>query len=180
MTEHEGEQARPKRSKWFWVGILVPVAIVVISATTWVVGYLSSTDNAQVGDCYAITTFGDVGVDPAKTDCGATEANAKVGAKTEGGVACPDGEYDELTVDGTFSSYKLCMMINAKQGDCLVNFLADSVAYQKVPCTDPAKDAEIVKVADGVASDTACEDTEATHLEVYSTPPSTLCIKSSK
>jgi hypothetical protein len=37
---------------------------------------------------------------------------------------------------------------------------------------------KIVKVAEGVANDSACDGTDATHLEVYSTPPSTLCIKS--
>lgn len=178
MTEPSGGPDRPKRSKWFWVAILVPVALVVLSASTWVVGYFSGTDNAKVGDCYAITTFGDLGDDPSKADCGSVEANAKVGARTEDGAACPDGEYDEISVSGTFSSYKLCMMINAKQGDCLVNFLADSVAYQKVPCSEPTKDAEIVKVAEGIANDSACDGTDATHLEVYSTPPSTLCIKS--
>ncbi|OOC03829.1 LppU/SCO3897 family protein [Amycolatopsis azurea] len=177
MTEHSGESARPRRSKWFWVGILVPVAIVVLSASSWIVGYLSNTDGIQVGDCYAITTFGDVDADPAKADCGSIEANAKAGAKTDAGGACPAGEYDQLVVDKTFASYKLCMMINAKQGDCLENFLADSVAYQKVSCSDPTKDAEVVKVVDSVAT---CDDTEATHLKSYSTPPSTVCVKSAK
>ncbi|MBB5852828.1 hypothetical protein ACFQ05_05985 [Amycolatopsis umgeniensis] len=170
MTEH-------RRSKWFWVGILVPVAIVLLSASSWIFGYLSNTDDVRVGDCYAITTFGDVDADPAKADCGSAEANAKAGAKTEAGAACPEGEYDQLVVDKTFASYKLCMMINAKQGDCLENFLADSVAYQKVPCSDPAKDAEVVKVTDGAAT---CDDTEATHLKGYSTPLSTVCVKSTK
>lgn len=169
-----------KRSKWFWVGILVPVAIVVISAATWVTGYLSSADGTVVGDCYAVTTFGDVDAEPAKADCGSIEANTKLGAKAESGDACPQGEYDQLTVDRTFSSYKLCMMINARQGDCFENFLADSVAYQKVECSDPTKDAEVVKVIEGASGDTACDDTGATDLKSYSTPPSTVCVKAGK
>ncbi len=169
-----------RRSKWFWVGILVPVAIVVLSAVTWVTGYLSSADGTVVGDCYSITTFGDVDAEPAKADCGSIEANAKLGAKAEGGSACPQGEYDQLTVDRTFSAYKLCMMINARQGDCFENFLADSVAYQKVACSDPTKDAEVVKVVEGASGDTTCDDTGATDLKSYSTPPSTVCVKAGK
>ncbi len=178
MTENQSEPARPKRSKWFWAAVLVPVLVVVLSAVSLLSGYFAGPGNAEAGDCYAITTFGEIDNDPAKVDCGAPDANAKVGVKVDESAPCPQGEYDEISVSGMFAAYKLCMMINAKQGDCLVNFLAETVAYQKVPCSDPAKDAEIVKVAGGVANESACEDTEATHLEVYATPPSTLCIKS--
>ncbi|WP_460437570.1 LppU/SCO3897 family protein [Amycolatopsis stemonae] len=174
----------PKKSKtgaiirFGIIGVVVIVAIVV-----GIVSFSNSPASSAVGDCLSITEFVQGGDDPAKADCADPKANVKIGVKLDSSSqACPGGAdsgYDTYSVSGR-SSYKLCLMINAKQGDCLANFSSKTKGYQKVPCADPTKDAEIVKVATGQASESACEGTDATRVAIYPEPATTMCVKTNE
>ncbi|WP_285477934.1 hypothetical protein [Amycolatopsis sp. NBRC 101858] len=173
--------APPKKSKagrFIGLGIGVVVLIGVVIAGYF--AFKSSPASSNVGDCLSITEFTRGGDDPAKADCGDPKANVKIAAKLDSASDdCPGGSdagYDTYSVSGR-SSYKLCLMINAKQGDCLANFSSQTKGYQKVPCSDPTKDAELVKVVEGQASDSVCEGTDATRVAVYPQPPTTMCVK---
>ncbi|GAB3716216.1 hypothetical protein GCM10027598_25770 [Amycolatopsis oliviviridis] len=165
----------PKRSKLGWLRFAIPVLVVVIGGGLFLFNYVTGTGSAQAGDCLSVTEFSKAADDPKKIDCGAPEANVKIGARVGGSESCPEGDYDTISMTGRMS-YKLCMVINVKQGDCLKGFNSETAGYQKVSCTDPAKDAEVVKVA-SAADKASCEGTEATKVAVYSTPPTTLCFK---
>lgn len=173
--------APPKKSKAARF-IVLGVALIVLIGVV-VAGYFafkSSPASSNVGDCLSITEFTRGGDDPAKADCGDPKANVKIAAKLDNATdECPGGSdsgYDTYSVSGR-SSYKLCLMINAKQGDCLANFSSQTKGYQKVACTDPSKDAELVKVVEGQASESVCEGTEATRVAIYPQPATTMCVK---
>lgn len=168
-----GQPVAPKRSKLAWLKFAIPVLVVVLSAGAFAVNYFTGTDGAKVGDCLAVSEFTSK-ADPKQADCAGAEANVKVAAKVDSSAGCPEGSYDEYSQSGRIA-YKLCLMVNVKQGDCLANFASQSAGYKKVPCTDPAKDAEFVKVVDGQADKAQCEGTEATNVITYSTPPTTMC-----
>jgi hypothetical protein len=165
-----------KKSKARWIRILLPIVVIVVGGVLAAVNYTQSPDSSNVGDCLTVSQF-KKGVEPTKAACSDPAANVLIGAKLDNGTgSCPDGDYDEYSVTGR-TSYKLCLVINAKQGDCLSNFLSDTEGYKKVPCTDPTVDAEVVKAVAGTADENQCEGTDATHAAVYSQPATTLCLK---
>jgi hypothetical protein len=168
------QQIQPKKSKLRWLRFAIPVLVVVLSAGAFAVNYFTGTDGAKVGDCLVVSEFTSK-ADPKQADCAGAEANVKVAAKVDENASCPEGTYDEYSQTGRIS-YKLCLMVNAKQGDCLANFTSATSGYKKVPCSDPAKDAEFVKVVDGQADRALCEGTEATNALTFSTPPTTMCV----
>jgi len=176
--------APPKRSKaprliLGGIGAIVVVAIVIIG----IVSFMKSPATSNAGDCLTITEFTQGGEDPAKADCNDPKANVKIAKKLETSREdCPGGSdagYDTYSVSGR-SSYKLCLMINAKQGDCLANFTSQTKGYLKVPCTDPTKDGELVKVVTGQADKNVCEGTDATRVAVYPEPATTMCVKTNE
>ncbi|OXM53585.1 hypothetical protein CFP75_06685 [Amycolatopsis alba DSM 44262] len=173
-----GQPTAPKRSKIGWLRFAIPVLVVVIGGGLFLYNHFTGTGSAQAGECLSVTEFSRTADEPKKADCGAQEANVKIGARVAGDESCPEGDYDTISMSGRMS-YKLCLVVNVKQGDCLKGYLSKTAGYQKVSCTDPAKDAEMVKVA-AVSDQATCEGTEATGVATYSTPPTTLCIKTAK
>ncbi|MEV6827350.1 hypothetical protein [Amycolatopsis sp. NPDC051102] len=176
--------APPKRSRVKGlivggIGAVVVIALVVIG----IISFMKSPATSNAGDCLTITEFTQGGDDPAKADCNDPKANVKIAKKLDSASDdCPGGSnagYDTYSVSGR-SSYKLCLMINAKQGDCLANFTSQTKGYLKVPCTDPTKDGELVKVVTGQADKNVCEGTDATRVAVYPEPATTMCVKTNE
>ncbi|WP_072476377.1 LppU/SCO3897 family protein [Amycolatopsis australiensis] len=173
----------PKKSKATWIRIAIVALVVVVGGTIGIVSYINSPESSNAGDCLTITEFTRNGDDPAKADCSDPKANVKIAVRlSNASDDCPGGSeagYDTYSVSGR-SSYKLCLMINAKQGDCLANFTSQTKGYQKVPCSDPTKDGELVKVVEGQASKSVCEGTDATRVAVYPQPATTMCVKTNE
>jgi hypothetical protein len=176
--------APPKRSKaraliLGGIGAVVVIAVIIVG----IISFAKSPATSNAGDCLTITEFTQSGDDPAKADCNDPKANVKIAKKLgSSSEDCPGGSgagYDTYSVSGR-NSYKLCLMINAKQGDCLANFTSQTKGYLKVPCTDPSKDGELVKVVTGQADKSVCEDTEATRVAVYPEPATTMCVKTNE
>jgi len=166
----------PKKSKLRWLRIVIPVLVLIVAVVVGFVQSAKSPDSSAVGDCLSVSEFKQ-GVEPKKADCGDPSANVTIAAKLDSGTgSCPDGDYDEFSVTGS-KSYKLCLIVNAKEGDCLANFFSQTAGYQKVPCTDPKADAQIVKAITGTSNKDLCQDTDATNAATYSQPPTTFCIK---
>ena len=159
---------------------LIGVAVVaVIAIIVGVISFSNSPASSNVGDCLKVTEFKAGAEEPDKADCNSPDANVLIGAKLDSASAeCPGvgKAYDTYSVTGK-SSYKLCLVINAKQGDCLANFNSDTAGYKKVPCADPTKDAELVKVVEGQSDKALCDETDAQYAIAYPQPARTLCIK---
>ncbi|WP_328448892.1 MULTISPECIES: LppU/SCO3897 family protein [unclassified Amycolatopsis] len=173
----------PKKSKALWIRLAIVAVIVVVGGTLAIINFAKSPASSNAGDCLTITEFTSGGDDPVKADCADPNANVKIAKKLDSSSdACPggaDAAYDTYTVSGR-SSYKLCLMINAKQGDCLTNFTSKTQGYKKVPCSDPSKDGELVKVVSGQADQNVCEGTDATRVAVYPEPATTMCVKTNE
>lgn len=175
--------APPKKSKARLIvggiGALVVLAIVVVG----IISFANSPATSNVGDCLTITEFTSGGDDPVKADCNDTNANVKIGAKLDkASDECPGGAespYDTYSVTGR-SSYKLCLMVNAKQGECLANLTSKTQGYKRVPCTDPTGEAEVLKVVEGRADKSACGDDEGVIAVAYPEPARTMCFKATK
>lgn len=169
-------QPQQSKRKPRLIGGLILIVVLAVGGFFVIRNLNTSPDTAKVGECLTVKEFKN-GTEPTKAGCDDPAANTKIGAKIDdGNGSCPTGDYDQYSVSGS-KSYKLCLMINAKQGDCLANYSSYVEGYKKVSCADPAKDAEIVKVIDGTADKEQCEDTDATNAAVYSQPATTLCIK---
>ncbi|WUV12006.1 hypothetical protein OG738_17635 [Amycolatopsis sp. NBC_01488] len=177
--------APPKKSKTRWIRLAVFAVVLVVGGTVAFISFMNSPESSNVGDCLKVTEFTSGGDEPSKADCNDIGANVKIAGRLDGSAdQCPgggtgDAAYDTYTVTGR-TSYKLCLMINAKQGDCLANFSSQTKGYQKVPCSDPTKDAELVKVVTGQADKSVCEGTEATRVAVYPEPATTMCVKTNE
>ena len=165
------------KSKFRYVRLVLSLVVLAGIVVIGIFAHSSSPDSSQAGECLKVTEF-TTGVTPDKADCNDAAANVKIGARLDNSAdKCPEGMYDEYEVTGG-SDYRLCLVINAKQGDCLTGFQSRTAGYRKVPCSDPAKDAELVKVVDGQEGEAVCEGTDATDYRSYSQPKLTLCIKS--
>lgn len=163
-----------------WLRVVIPVVIVVVLiAVMTVVGSFGSPARSNVGECLNVTEFKQ-GAEPAKADCGDPKANVKIAAKPERpGDSCPEGAYGVYSVGGE-NPAKLCLMINAKQGDCFANFTSQTAGYTKVRCNDHRRDAEFVKIVEGKSDKKLCDNTGAAYVLAFSQPPTTMCVKSDK
>jgi len=167
------QQPQPK-SKLRLLRILLPILVVVIGGVFAIVSYTKSPDSSKVGDCLSVVEFKQ-GAEPDKAACDDPSANVRIAVKLdESKGSCPEGMYDEYSVTGS-ASYKLCLMLNAKQGDCFSNMTSETAGYKKIACTDPTAEAEVLKVVD--APKDQCEGTEANASATYSEPATTVCLK---
>jgi hypothetical protein len=176
--------APPKKSKaGRFIGLGIGLVVLIGVVIAGVVAFTNSPASSNVGDCLTITEFTSGGEDPVKADCADVNANVKIGAKLDSASdECPGGAespYDTYSVTGR-SSYKLCLMVNAKQGDCLANLTSKTQGYKKVPCTDPTGEAEVVKVVEGQADKNACGTDENVIAVAYPEPARTMCFKAKK
>ncbi|MEU3273504.1 hypothetical protein ABZ639_21915 [Saccharomonospora sp. NPDC006951] len=156
----------------------LPIVIVVAGLLIFGATRLFSDDvrNAKAGDCLHVAEYADNPQrPPALVDCADEKANAKVAVTLSGeGETCPSKRYDQIhRQDGN----RLCLMINAKDGDCFANISSRTEGYTRVSCTDPSAELEVVKVVAGSTdADTACARTEATDGMVYPEPATVMCI----
>ncbi|WP_435061253.1 LppU/SCO3897 family protein [Amycolatopsis thermoflava] len=164
-----------KKSKLTWLRIVLPIVVVVGVGIAAIINFVGSPASAAVGDCLQITEFKTNGDEPTKKDCGDQNANVKIAVKLDNASdSCPTGDYDEYSVSGR-GDYKLCLMINAHDGDCFANVTSSTDGYKRVPCTDPTAEIEFLKVVTGQADEAACEGLEIDGAVTYSEPATTMC-----
>ena len=126
-----GQPYKPKRNKALFIRLGIVLVIVAVAGTFAIIRSLNSPDSSVAGDCLAIAQF-DNSTDPDKVACDAPNANMKIGVRVDNGDgACPDGDYDKYSVTGS-TSYLLCLMINAKQGDCFAGMSSSTAGYTRV------------------------------------------------
>lgn len=165
----------PKKKRRLWLKIGLPILVVILLGVGSLVFFVYKTTplSSGVGDCLQIKDFSaQFTADnfPAKADCGDMAANVKIALKLDGSAPCPgDQVYDELTL--ARPSTRFCLMLNAKQGDCLS--IPDEKNYAKVSCTDPKATVSVGKVVAGTADSKACDIPESS--VAYPQPATTFC-----
>lgn len=167
-----GSPVKPRKNR-LAVRIVLAVVLVAVVVTGGILWATGSPDNAAVGDCLNVKEF-KRGNEPDRVACTDSSANVKVAVKLDDAAGtCPRGDYDEYSVSG---SYKLCLIPNDKEGDCLANFSSTTTeGYLHVDCADSKAEVKVVKVAQGIADESGCQGTEATSYRTYSEPTSTYC-----
>jgi hypothetical protein len=146
--------------------VLAAVAGLVVYA---VVSGNQGTINAQQGDCIKIVSAADAQVGP--VDCGSADAVYKIAKKLDSAKGvCPEGEYSELT---SGSSVKLCLMLNAKEGDCFATeAIGRNRTHERVACGGAQY--RVVKVIPGTVDSKACA--QGNVVATYSEPMTTICM----
>jgi hypothetical protein len=171
----DGLPPAKKKPRLVWLRILILVAVVIGVGVLVLVNTKDSPSGAAVGDCLNVQDFSTSGAEPTKVDCGAPNANVKIGVRLDdSNGSCPAGDYDFYSVSGS-SPYKLCLMINAREGDCFANVTSRTEDYLRVPCGDPKAEINVVKIIGGSADEKACQAIEGASSATYSQPPTTLC-----
>lgn len=160
--------------------ILKVVAVVVVLAVIGVVYFINkgtAPSSSKVGDCIKVNSVSTTNADVEKIDCNSQEAAYKVAATFDDSAAeckgLPDGtqsSYVSYTESGTGADLLLCLTLNVKEGDCIIQDDADS----KVACTDPKATYQVTKILTGSTDYNQCpEGTEDAY--VYPDPALVQC-----
>ncbi|WP_367132912.1 collagen-like protein [Saccharothrix sp. HUAS TT1] len=168
----------PKRTS---TGAKALVAVVVLGIVGVVVaGVLAGINGpagAEPGECIKIVSAGVTDADVEKVECSSPEAAFRVAAHLDSSAdSCPDGDYAEYSDSGGRRSdgFKLCLMLNAAEGDCFKQEGTIVAAKTtKVTC-DSSATYKVGKVIGGVADENECESGNT--VSVYSQPATTICL----
>ncbi|MFE9743767.1 hypothetical protein ACFYOT_02570 [Saccharothrix saharensis] len=152
------------------LGIVGVVVAGVIAGATGPAG-------AEAGDCIKVVSASATDADVEKVDCSSAEAAFKVAANLDSSNdSCPDGDYAEYSDTGGRRSdgFKLCLMLNAAEGDCFKQEGSIVAAKTtKVTC-DSSATYKVGKVIAGRADENECESGDT--VSVYSQPATTICL----
>ncbi|ROP38788.1 LppU/SCO3897 family protein [Saccharothrix texasensis] len=153
--------------------VLGVVGIVVAG----VIAGLTGPAGAEEGDCIKVVSASVTDADVEKIECSSAEAAFKVAAKLDSSAdSCPDGDYAEYSDSGGRRSngFKLCLMLNAAEGDCFKEESSIAAAKTtKVTC-DSSASYKVGKVVTGRADENECESGDT--VTVYSQPATTICL----
>src|SRR5262249_31344006 len=95
----------------------------------------TDADLADVRDCIKVNSASATDADVERVDCSSPHAVYKVGKVIYGSTTgdCPSDSYSKYTHSGGYSiDLALCLMLNAKTGDCFSNITSSSGATDKV------------------------------------------------
>jgi hypothetical protein len=155
------------------VGIVV--AAVVLAGTA---GYVyfngDSASPAEAGDCIKVLSASSTNASIEKIDCDDPAAVFKVAKKLGDNTdKCPNEDlYEKYEQSGgRGADFALCLMLNAKEGDCFGNF---RVPDKRARTDCAAAEVKVTKVVAGKADEAACE-TPSFPL-AYPEPATTYCL----
>jgi hypothetical protein len=154
------------------------VVVVAIGAVVYFMTRESAPDNAAVGDCIKVNSATISNADVEKIECTSPEATYKVGATFEDSTAtCPGGDnanYISYTQSGRGSNLTLCLILNAKEGDC---FEEGTQVDTKVECGAANATFQVLKVLTNTADDAQCpEGTQGSYVYPEPKPGTVQCL----
>jgi hypothetical protein len=159
-----------KKKVWLIIGIVV-VALIVGGVLVSVLNK-NGASKAEAGDCIKVNSATEKSADVEKIDCNDRIAVFKVAKKLGNDTdQCPTPDYEKYTQSGGGSDFALCLMLNAKDGDCFAK-LEDPAKRSRVDCANA--EFKVVKVSNGKADEGEC-DAQSAPL-VYPEPPTTFCL----
>ena len=167
----------PRTKKIMGFGVLI--AIFGAVAVFIVVKVLNPPAPAyNAGDCIEVVSGGHLAAKVEKADCGAEEAIYKVGVYLDDTKAeCPEGDYATFKQSGgKVQNYRLCLVLNAAEGDCLDVPMIGGGQEVKAACTAENANVKVTKVIDGKADKSGCPAEAADNARVYSEPKQTFCL----
>lgn len=169
--EHPPPAGKPSRKRK-WISVLVSALVLIGGTIAVAVFNRDSPNNAEAGDCIKVNSASTTSADVEKIDCADPIAVFKV-AKRLGNDTdeCPSPDYEKYTQTGRGSDFALCLMLNAKEGDCFTNF--DSPGERaRADCA--AAEFKVGKMVTGQSDPQACDPESAP--VVYPEPATTFCL----
>jgi hypothetical protein len=156
--------------------LIIGIAVVVVAVIVIVAVKAFSKNSAAKagpGDCIKVNSATEKSADVEKIDCNDQVAVFKVAKKLDNDTDnCPSNDYEKYMQSGGGSGdFALCLMLNAKEGDCLAN-IEDPAKRARVDCGKAQ--VKVVKVVSGKADESACD--QQTIPLVYPEPATTFCI----
>ena len=148
------------------VAVALVVGIVLVSTLN-----KNSASKANAGDCIKVNSATEKSADVEKIDCNDKAAVFKVAKKLGNDTdQCPTPDYERYTQSGGGSDFALCLMLNAKEGDCFAN-IDDPAKRARVDCANG--EVKVAKVVDK-ADEAACGGDGQPI--VYPEPATTFCL----
>ncbi|ALG05994.1 LppU/SCO3897 family protein [Kibdelosporangium phytohabitans] len=146
------------------------IGLIIFGIVNWGTG----AGAAEAGDCIRVVSASSA--DAEKADCNTQEAVYKVAKKLDSSAGlCPKGDYTEWTRRSRTDTMKLCLMLNAKEGDCFkISSGGGNKADERAPCGGSA--VKVAKIVTGKADPAACGKGKGDMAAVYSEPATTLCL----
>ena len=128
------------------------------------------------GNCVEDTSVSADDAEVVPVPCDAPEAVYRV-AKTlpEPNADCPGSDYTLYYLEDP-NGFTMCLMLNAKEGDCFINVENINENVARVDCAEAQY--KVVDVVEGQADEAACPTDDAVVPHVYpEPPPSTVCVE---
>jgi hypothetical protein len=173
--DYREEQPEPSRKHPVRTWLIIGLVVVVMAAAGLVLYKVFSKNGASTaepGDCIKVNSVTDKSASIDKIDCADKVAVFKVAKKLPSDKdQCPAEVYPKYMQNGRGGTFALCLMLNAKEGDCFAN-PNEPAKVAKVDCVGAAL--KVVKVVTGKADETACD--AKSNAVVYPEPPATFCI----
>ena len=172
VAELDAPRQIPNRGKLMVIAAagLVVVGVVVFAVLS-LTGGSTPSGGAAVGDCVKITSVKDANADVAGISCGDKAAMFRVGKQlTNSDESCPTEDYQKGGVGG---DYKLCLVPNLREGECLTGLDAGPDKLSRTDCGSKA-DLKVTKVVTGKVDETACGQTDFPM--IYPEPATTFCL----
>lgn len=160
-------------------GIAALIAVFAAVAIFIVVKVLNPPPPAfNAGDCVEVVNGGQYAAKIEKADCGSDAALYEVAAYLDDPDAeCPSEDYARYEqTGGNQQEYKLCMMLNVADGDCLRMPTIAAGQEKKVACTSDEANVQVTKVIKGTADKSGCPGESAENARVYPDPKRTVCL----
>jgi hypothetical protein len=172
-----GPPAAPTPKKGNSKKVRIIAIVVILLVVVGVVLYLQrdAASSAKAGDCIKVNDA--TSADVQQIDCGSKEAVYKVAlTKDDSNAKCPNENYLAYSETGS-NELLLCLVFNAKEGDCFKENLKD---HTRVDCTSPDADFQIAKVIDGKDDPKGCGPENVDTALTYPEPKLTLCLAAPK
>ncbi|WP_306749534.1 LppU/SCO3897 family protein [Saccharothrix yanglingensis] len=129
------------------------------------------------GDCVK-TGGGQFHATVEKVDCGDRGAVHEVGLYLDDPDAdCPAESYSSYEqTGGKEDEFKLCLVLNASEGDCFSIPTISLGEEKKVDCGSDEANRRVTEVVDGTADKAACASDSVENARVYPAPERTVCL----
>ncbi|CRK61271.1 hypothetical protein [Alloactinosynnema sp. L-07] len=176
-----GAPVPPKSGKGKLIKIIAGIVILLVIGGVAFYFYNTSAASANVGDCIKVKDDSAKSADVEKIDCGKPEAVFKVAKKLDSSSAtCPSDsdylEYEQSSGRGSKSGFSLCLMVNAKKGECFTD-LKDADKAKKVACGDASAKFEVLEIVEGKSEPEACTAEGVDDGFIYNEPKMVICGK---
>jgi hypothetical protein len=153
---------------------IIGVVVIAGVAVAYFVFTRTGVSTAEAGDCIKVNSASETSAEVEKIDCNDPIAVFKVAKKLDSsGAQCPTPDYEKYTQSGgSGPSFALCLMPNAKEGECFANY--DTPDKRARAACGPEAEVKVAKLVTGSADEGLCE-ADSIPL-VYPDPATTFCL----